>query len=101
MGQSAPLQPLRAHLQSRDYDYGDFPTHTGLWDMTEKTKSDVLVRMALVPRPLEACGLDATPSTQAKLREVGSPHIKGPLNLSTRRAARFDDAELARLQLNA
>jgi uncharacterized ferritin-like protein (DUF455 family) len=64
---------LRAHLQSMGYDYGDFPAHTGLWDMTEKTKSDVLARMALVPRTLEARGLDATPPMQAKLRKVGAP----------------------------
>ena len=65
---------LRAHLQSMGYDYGDFAAHTGLWDMTEKTKSDVLARMALVPRTLEARGLDATPPMQAKLRKVGTPN---------------------------
>ena len=65
---------LRAHLQSMGYDYGDFPAHTGLWDMTEKTKTDVLARMALVPRTLEARGLDATPPMQAKLRKVATPH---------------------------
>ena len=64
---------LRAHLQSMGYDYGDFPAHTGLWDMTEKTNGDVLARMALVPRTLEARGLDATPPMQAKLRKVGTP----------------------------
>ena len=64
---------LRAHLQSMGCDYGDFPAHTGLWDMTEKTKGDVLARMALVPRTLEARGLDATPPMQAKLRKVGTP----------------------------
>ena len=64
---------LRAHLQSMGCDYGDFPAHTGLWDMTEKTKTDVLARMALVPRTLEARGLDATPPMQAKLRKVGTP----------------------------
>ena len=64
---------LRAHLQSMGYDYGDFSAHTGLWDMTEKTKSDVLARMALVPRTLEARGLDATPPMQAKLRKVATP----------------------------
>ena len=64
---------LRAHLQSMGHDYGDFAAHTGLWDMTEKTKSDVLARMALVPRTLEARGLDATPPMQAKLRKVGTP----------------------------
>ncbi|SFU37017.1 Uncharacterized conserved protein, contains ferritin-like DUF455 domain [Polaromonas sp. YR568] len=64
---------LRAHLQTMGYDYGDFPAHTGLWDMTAKTEGDVLARMALVPRTLEARGLDATPPMQAKLRKVGTP----------------------------
>lgn len=65
---------LRAQLQDMGHDYGDFPAHTGLWDMTEKTRGDVLARMALVPRTLEARGLDATPPMQAKLRKVGTPH---------------------------
>ena len=65
---------LRALLQDMGWDYGDFPAHTGLWDMTRKTEGDVLARMALVPRTLEARGLDATPPMQAKLRRVGTPH---------------------------
>jgi uncharacterized ferritin-like protein (DUF455 family) len=64
---------LRTQLQAMGYDYGDFPAHTGLWDMTAKTEGDVLARMALVPRTLEARGLDATPPMQAKLRKVGTP----------------------------
>ncbi len=64
---------LRELLQTMGYDYGDFPAHTGLWDMTHKTSGDVLARMALVPRTLEARGLDATPAMQAKLRKVGTP----------------------------
>jgi uncharacterized ferritin-like protein (DUF455 family) len=64
---------LQAHLQNMGYSYGDFPAHTGLWDMTRKTEGDVLARMALVPRTLEARGLDATPPMQAKLRKVGTP----------------------------
>ncbi|CAM3343898.1 ferritin-like domain-containing protein [Polaromonas hydrogenivorans] len=64
---------LRAQLQAMGYDYGDFAAHTGLWDMTRKTEGDVLARMALVPRTLEARGLDATPPMQAKLRKVGTP----------------------------
>jgi len=68
---------LRAHLQGMGYDYGDFPAHTGLWDMTAKTAGDVLARMALVPRTLEARGLDATPAMQAKLRRVGTPAALG------------------------
>ncbi|WP_341905669.1 ferritin-like domain-containing protein [Polaromonas sp. YR568] len=64
---------LRAHLQTLGHDYGDFPAHTGLWDMTDKTRGDIVARMALVPRTLEARGLDATPPMQAKLRKVSSP----------------------------
>ena len=64
---------LRGLLQGMGYDYGDFPAHTGLWDMTQKTEGDVLARMALVPRTLEARGLDATPPMQTKLRKVGTP----------------------------
>lgn len=64
---------LRAHLQSMGHDYGDFPAHTGLWDMARKTGGDVLARMALVPRTLEARGLDATPPMQSRLRKVGTP----------------------------
>ena len=64
---------LRAHLQSLGHDYGDFPAHDGLWEMCIKTQHDVTARMALVPRTLEARGLDATPPMQARLRKVGSP----------------------------
>jgi uncharacterized ferritin-like protein (DUF455 family) len=65
---------LRDRLRHMGFDYGDFAAHTGLWDMTAKTEGDVLARMALVPRTLEARGLDATPPMQAKLRKVGSEH---------------------------
>ena len=140
---------LQSHLQTLGYGYGDFPAHTGLWDMTHKTSGDVLARMALVPRTLEARGLDATPAMQAKLRKVGTPaalhavdildiilrdeighvaignhwyrhlcsdrglepvstyaelaktygapRLKGPFNLGARRAAGFDEDELALL----
>ena len=62
---------LREHLRSLGHDYGDFDAHDGLWAMAEKTRDDVLARMALVPRTLEARGLDATPPMQAKLRRAG------------------------------
>jgi len=64
---------LNAHLQHQGYAYGDFVAHDGLWTMAENTRHDVTARMALVPRTLEARGLDATPIIQAKLRKVGSP----------------------------
>lgn len=64
---------LRDHLRAHGHDYGDFPAHQGLWTMCEKTQHDVVARMALVPRTLEARGLDATPQIQRKLRQVGTP----------------------------
>ena len=59
---------LNDYLQSLDFEYGDFEAHNGLWEMTTKTDYDVLSRMALVPRVLEARGLDVTPSIQTKFR---------------------------------
>jgi uncharacterized ferritin-like protein (DUF455 family) len=64
---------LREHLSSLGYAYGDFAAHDSLWAMCEKTSGDVVARMALVPRTLEARGLDATPQIQDKLRQVGTP----------------------------
>lgn len=64
---------LADHLESLGHAYGDFEAHDGLWAMCEKTAGDVVARMALVPRTLEARGLDATPQIQAKLRQVGTP----------------------------
>ncbi len=62
---------LREHLQTLGFDYGDFEAHDGLWAMTQRTAHDITARMALVPRTLEARGLDATPPMQAKLRKAG------------------------------
>jgi uncharacterized ferritin-like protein (DUF455 family) len=64
---------LNLHLQSLGYQYGDFPTHDGLWDMAERTKEDPLARLALVPRTLEARGLDASPQVRHKLASGGDP----------------------------
>jgi uncharacterized ferritin-like protein (DUF455 family) len=137
---------LAAHLRSLGHDYGDFDAHDGLWAMVEKTRGDALARMALVPRTLEARGLDATPPLQKKLARAGdaraveildiilrdeighvaignrwyrwlcardglephahyrvlaarhgAPRLKPPFNLAARRAAGFDDDELAAL----
>jgi uncharacterized ferritin-like protein (DUF455 family) len=65
---------LQNLLNQMGYAYGDFAAHDGLWSMCEKTAGDVLARMALVPRTLEARGLDATPLIQAKLLLSSSPH---------------------------
>lgn len=138
---------LHEHLATLGHRYGDFDAHDGLWTMTERTRDDITARMALVPRTLEARGLDATPPMQAKLRKAGdlravdildiilrdeighvaignrwyrwlcerdgldpldtwerlarlheAPRVRPPLNLDARRAAGFDEEELARMQ---
>ena len=137
---------LRDHLVSIGFDYGAFQAHNGLWEMAEKTNGDLLARIALVPRTLEARGLDASPMVKKKLVSVGdyragaildviladeighvavgnrwyrflcaqrgldpiatyaelserykAPHLRGPFNLEARRAAGFDEEELAAL----
>jgi uncharacterized ferritin-like protein (DUF455 family) len=62
---------LSGRLQELGYRYGDFPAHDGLWEMATKTAHDVLVRMALVPRVLEARGLDVTPGMIERLKAAG------------------------------
>jgi uncharacterized ferritin-like protein (DUF455 family) len=62
---------LRDHLAKLGCRYGDLPAHDGLWDMVVKTRGDVLARMALVPRTLEARGLDASPGVRMRLVSVG------------------------------
>lgn len=62
---------LRQRLQDCGHDYGDFPAHGGLWAMAERTVDDPLIRMALIPRLLEARGLDATPPIQRRLEAAG------------------------------
>ncbi len=62
---------LRQRLNELGHDYGDFDAHNGLWEMAEKTAHDGLARMALVPRVLEARGLDVTPGMIVKLRALG------------------------------
>lgn len=62
---------LNQHLEHLGHAYGDFDAHAGLWEMAQKTTQDPLHRMALVPRVLEARGLDATPAITQKLQQIG------------------------------
>ncbi len=62
---------LQQRLQQLGVEYGDHPAHNGLWEMAEKTADSCLVRMALVPRVLEARGLDVTPGMMQRLQSVG------------------------------
>jgi uncharacterized ferritin-like protein (DUF455 family) len=63
---------LRDYLRTQGYDYGDFTAHNGLWEMAVTTAHDPLVRMALVPRVLEARGLDVLPGIMHKLASSGA-----------------------------
>lgn len=69
--ESLHFNMLGAHLATLGHAYGDFAGHDSLWEMVEKTRGDVLARMALVPRTLEARGLDAIPPLRAKLAQAG------------------------------
>lgn len=62
---------LSTRLAELGHVYGDFDAHNGLWEMAVKTADSCLARMALVPRVLEARGLDVTPGMIARLRGVG------------------------------
>jgi len=72
---------LHAHLRTYGYDYGDFDAHNALWDMAERTRDDVLARVALVPRTLEARGLDASPQVKKKLVGAGDVPVGALLDL--------------------
>ena len=60
---------INEHLKTLGYQYGDFEAHAGLWEMAQATAHDIWERMALVPRVLEARGLDATPVLQEKIAQ--------------------------------
>jgi uncharacterized ferritin-like protein (DUF455 family) len=140
---------LGEHLKGQGYAYGDYSAHNGLWDMAVRTQHDVLARMALIPRTMEARGLDVVPGMRAKLIQAGDiavgpildvvmrdeiGHVtignrwfnylceqrglapeatyaelvaeynavpqRGPFNMEARRAAGFNEQELAKLGKN-
>jgi len=62
---------LAAHLGKLGYNYGDFVAHNGLWAVANQTSDDILARMALIPRVLEARGLDVTPAMIDRLHQHG------------------------------
>ncbi|MEW7979477.1 MAG: ferritin-like domain-containing protein [Candidatus Sedimenticola endophacoides] len=75
---------LRARLREAGRDYGDYPAHTGLWDMARKTAHDPLVRMALIPRMMEARGLDVTPGIMRRFAAVGDRRTVAALEVILR-----------------
>lgn len=75
---------LNDHLKSYGYQYGDFPAHNSLWEMAEKTTKDVLARMALVPRTMEARGLDAVPMLRDRFEQVKDHQLVAILDIILR-----------------
>lgn len=71
---------IRAHLLALNVHYGDLPAHSGLWDHARDTADDLLARLAMVPRCMEARGLDVTPSIIAKFRQLGDDASVALLN---------------------
>ncbi|MEJ2566641.1 MAG: ferritin-like domain-containing protein [Gammaproteobacteria bacterium] len=75
---------LQKRLRALGHEYGDFNAHNGLWEMARDTAHDVLVRMALVPRVLEARGLDVTPGMMARLGAAGDEETMALLGIILR-----------------
>ena len=61
---------VNEHMQSFGFSYGDFPAHNSLWEMVERTTDSVIARMALVPRTMEARGLDAVPGIRDRFKQI-------------------------------
>jgi uncharacterized ferritin-like protein (DUF455 family) len=75
---------LSERLAALGYAYGDFDAHNGLWEMAEKTAHSDTARMALVPRVLEARGLDVTPGMMERLRRQNDERTVGILEVILR-----------------
>ena len=75
---------LNKRLQTLGFEYGDFPAHNGLWELARKTAGDLLDRMALIPRVMEARGLDVTPAIQKKFSNVGDTETVDILDIILR-----------------
>jgi len=75
---------MRGRLADLGYDYGDFPAHDGLWSMARNTAHDPLVRMAMIPRVMEARGLDVTPGMIERFHTAGDEETAACLEIILR-----------------
>ena len=82
--EAAHFGMLADRLEALGYAYGDFAAHNGLWEMAEKTQHDLLARIALVPRTLEARGLDASPAIRDRLLQAGDAESAAILDVILR-----------------
>lgn len=65
------FQLITERLEELGIKYGDLPAHDGLWEAALGTSHDIVARLAIVPLIFEARGLDVTPATIDRFREVG------------------------------
>jgi uncharacterized ferritin-like protein (DUF455 family) len=63
---------LRQQIQLLGFDYGDFPVHSELWDMAVLTSDNLMHRMGIVHRVLEARALDVVPFAVKKFQAINS-----------------------------
>jgi len=61
---------LEKLLTELNASYGDIEVHNALFEASQNTQDSFLERMAVVPRYLEANGLDATPMILKKLKKL-------------------------------
>lgn len=66
---------IEGHLQSLGFAYGDFPAHNSLWEMVERTSDAIIARMALVPKTMEARGLDAVPAIRDRFKQIKDSQV--------------------------
>lgn len=60
---------LNDYLKKFGLNYGSFNAHNSLWEMAERTRHDLIHRLALIPRTMEARGLDVTPPIIEKFKQ--------------------------------
>lgn len=82
--ESIHFNKINKRLNKLNYKYGDFPAHSGLWDMALRTAHDPLHRMAMIPRVMEARGLDVTPGMIRRFRTIGDRETAAILELILR-----------------
>jgi len=63
---------LRQQIKLLGYDYGDFPAHAELWNMAIQTADNLMHRMGIVHRVLEARALDVVPFAVQKFQTIKS-----------------------------
>jgi uncharacterized ferritin-like protein (DUF455 family) len=69
------FQMIEVILKELGSFYGDIEVHNALFEAQERTAHSFLHRMAVVPRYLEANGLDATPQVLQRLQRLSENKI--------------------------